>query len=428
MKTVSITILVITLFLIPSFAQSNWSAQNSGTNYLLNGVSFVDENNGWVSGWGGIMLHTTNGGQTWGLQNTQATYGLDCVFFTDLQNGWAAGYSGSVVHTTNGGETWTSQDILSSNDDINKLFFIDTSRGWAVGGYYDIMTGFYARSIYSTTDGGNNWNLQYRMSYEPVLQSVYFTDSNTGYAAGGSGIMKTTNGGNNWFAQQNLTSFGLAGIFFTNSSNGFVVGQYLGVPHYSVIFKTTNGGNNWNEISLGTNEALDGIYFTNELNGWAVGNDYSSGNNSALIYRTTDGGDNWVKQNIPTFNNLESVFFINDAKGWAVGGLGSIITYDSPTPVELSNPTVPVDYILAQNYPNPFNPTTTIEYSIPQSGNVKLQVYNSIGEEVATLVNNYKEAGTYQVDFNSKNLTSGIYFYKLEAGKFIQTKKMILLK
>ena len=427
MKTVSITILLITLFVIPSFAQSNWSAQNSGTNYLLNGVSFVDENNGWVSGWGGIMLHTTNGGQTWGLQNTQATYGLDCVFFTDLQNGWAAGYSGSVVHTTDGGETWTSQDI-STNNDINKLFFINTSIGWAAGGFFDFLSGSYGRAIYNTTDGGNNWNLQYYMSFETQMHSIYFIDNNTGYAAGGVGIMKTTNGGSSWSVQQTLSSFSLADIFFKNSSNGFVVGQYLGVPHYSVIFKTTNGGNNWNEISLGTNEALDGIYFTNELNGWAVGNDYSSGNNSALIYRTTDGGDNWVKQNIPTFNNLESVFFINDAKGWAVGGLGSIITYDSPTPVELSNPTVPVDYMLAQNYPNPFNPTTTIEYSIPQSGNVKLQVYNSIGEEVATLVNNYKEAGTYQVDFNSKNLTSGIYFYKLEAGKFIQTKKMILLK
>jgi hypothetical protein len=122
------------------------------------------------------------------------------------------------------------------------------------------------------------------------------------------------------------------------------------------------------------------------------------------------------------------VFFINDSKGWAVGGLGTIITYDVPTPVELPNCTVPVKYMLAQNYPNPFNPTTTIEFSIPESGNVKLQVYNSIGEEVATLVNDYKEAGTYQVDFNSKNLTSGIYLYKIQAGNFSSIKKMILLK
>jgi photosystem II stability/assembly factor-like uncharacterized protein len=156
MKIRLVTLLTIVIFSIPIFAQQNWYAENSGTNYPLNGISFVDENNGWVSGWGGIMLHTTNGGQTWGLQNTQATYGLDCVFFTDPQNGWSAGYSGSVVHTTDGGETWTSQDILSSNDDINKLFFINASRGWAVGGYYDIMTGFYARSIYNTTDGGNS--------------------------------------------------------------------------------------------------------------------------------------------------------------------------------------------------------------------------------------------------------------------------------
>jgi photosystem II stability/assembly factor-like uncharacterized protein len=428
MKSKIFTILFAAIFSFPTLAQSNWSAQNSGTNYLLNGVSFVDENNGWVSGWGGIMLHTTNGGQTWGLQNTQATYGLGCVFFTDLQNGWAAGYSGSIVHTTDGGETWTSQDILSSNDDINKLFFIDVSRGWAVGGYYDIMTGFYARSIYSTTDGGNNWNLQYRMSYEPVLQSVYFTDSNTGYAAGGSGIMKTTNGGNNWFAQQTLTSFGFADIFFTNSTNGYVVGEYRGVPHYSVIFKTTNGGNNWNEIPLGTNEALAGIYFTDDLNGWAVGNDYSSGNNLALIYRTTDGGNNWVKQNIQFFDALSSISFISDTKGWAVGQLGTIITYDGPVPVELPNSMVPVKYMLEQNYPNPFNPSTTIEYSIPESGNVKLKVYNSLGEEVATLVNDYKEAGNYKINFDAADLSCGIYYYRLTSNSFNKIRKMVLLK
>jgi hypothetical protein len=85
-------------------------------------------------------------------------------------------------------------------------------------------------------------------------------------------------------------------------------------------------------------------------------------------------------------------------------------------------------YNLSQNYPNPFNPTTTINYSLPNSSFVKLVVYNSIGQEIATLVNETIAAGNHNVEFDASNLPSGIYFYKLQAGSFVETKKMILLK
>ena len=431
MKGLSIMILVSALITSLCFAQSNWQAENSGTNYPLNGVSFVDENNGWVSGWAGIVLHTTNGGQTWRLQNTAANYGLYCVFFTDLQNGWAAGYGGEVVHTTDGGETWTSQDI-SSYDDINRLFFIDASRGWAVGGYYDIMTGFSARAIYSTTDGGSNWNVQYRMSYEPELHSVRFTDGDTGYAAGGSAILKTTDSGNNWFVEQNLPSFDLSDVFFTSSTTGFVAGEYEGVPHYSSVFRTTDGGNNWNQTSLGTNEALAGLYFTDELNGWAVGNDFSGGNNLALIYRTTDGGNNWMKQSIPSFDALASVSFIDGTKGWAVGHLGTIISTEVTTSVGSSSR--PTEFTLSQNYPNPFNPSTRIKFDLPEASTVSLIIYDVLGRQVAQLATGYHEAGYHSVTWNASNQASGIYFARFNVTdaqgniKYMKVNKLVLMK
>ncbi len=83
---------------------------------------------------------------------------------------------------------------------------------------------------------------------------------------------------------------------------------------------------------------------------------------------------------------------------------------------------------LEQNFPNPFNPTTNINFSIPVSGNVKLVVYNSIGAEVAVLVNDYKSEGEYSYNFNGKNLTSGVYYYKLFSGNGIITKKMLMIK
>ncbi len=92
------------------------------------------------------------------------------------------------------------------------------------------------------------------------------------------------------------------------------------------------------------------------------------------------------------------------------------------------NVSLPIEFLLEQNYPNPFNPSTLISYNIPQSGLVTLKVFNVLGKEVATLVNEFKPAGKYEFEFNGKNLSNGIYFYKLEAGKNISIKKMILLK
>jgi hypothetical protein len=90
--------------------------------------------------------------------------------------------------------------------------------------------------------------------------------------------------------------------------------------------------------------------------------------------------------------------------------------------------TLPTAYSLEQNYPNPFNPSTKINFSIPESGFVTMRIYNSIGEEIGTLLNEDKSAGTYEVDFVAEGLTSGIYFYSITTGNFTQTKKMILMK
>ena len=88
----------------------------------------------------------------------------------------------------------------------------------------------------------------------------------------------------------------------------------------------------------------------------------------------------------------------------------------------------PVAYKLAQNYPNPFNPATRIKYSIPEKSHVTLKVYNLLGQQVASLVNEVQTQGNYVALFEANKLSSGVYFYKLEAGKYSQTRKMLLMK
>jgi hypothetical protein len=108
---------------------------------------------------------------------------------------------------------------------------------------------------------------------------------------------------------------------------------------------------------------------------------------------------------------------------------------DIYTKAELEKDLVPTEFVLYQNYPNPFNPVSTIRYSIPsvtlsgvEGSRVQLKIYDVLGNEVATLVDEYKPAGTYEVEFNAAKYTSGVYFYRLQAGSFVETKKMLMIK
>ena len=158
---------------------------------------------------------------------------------------------------------------------------------------------------------------------------------------------------------------------------------------------------------------------------------------SFLLQQSALTQEGWFWQNpLPQGNDLNSICFIDANIGTAVGPGGTIlrttnggVTFIGDEP----NPKQPNSFLLSHNYPNPFNPATTITYQIPQTEFVTLKVYDILGKEIATLVNEEKPAGSYEVEFNShsgevRNLTSGIYFYQIKAGEYSETKKMILLK
>jgi len=123
-----------------------------------------------------------------------------------------------------------------------------------------------------------------------------------------------------------------------------------------------------------------------------------------------------------TDNDVETGSYIYRLKQVDFNGT---FTYSNEVEVDV---TAPLTFNLEQNYPNPFNPSTKINYSVPEAGNVKLAVYNIVGEEVVVLVNGYTQAGSFDVTFNASNLPSGVYLYKLQSANSVQTKKMILLK
>jgi hypothetical protein len=124
------------------------------------------------------------------------------------------------------------------------------------------------------------------------------------------------------------------------------------------------------------------------------------------------------------------LYFLLQAKGNGAYSIGEIYVYGVPrgTDVAMLNSEIPKTYSLSQNYPNPFNPVSKIRYDLPQESNVSLKIYDVLGREVKVLVDAKQTVGSYEVEFNAAKYSSGLYFYRITAGNFVQTKKMMLLK
>ena len=409
MRTLKIALVV---FFLSITIHAQWYPQNSGVSINLNSIFFIDANVGWAVGEHGIIIRTTDGGTTWTQQTSGRIVEFEDVWFKDVNTGIVVGGLNTILKTTDGGLTWIEK-LGGGGWYFFGVSFPDPNNGWVVG----------QRSmIYKTTDGGETWNGNYATN-DYDLYSVSFTDSNKGLIVGedhyyGSGIiLRTTNGGS-W--EYYYRTSGLYDVFRTDENNGRAVGRGT-----DKIIRTTDGGITWLGEYQNNNIYLNGIHLIDTNNGFAVGS-------KGTILRTTDNGATWIQQTSGTLSNLYCIFFIDLNNGWIVGEGGLILrtTNGGVTFVENegNNISQPKDYLLEQNFPNPFNPVTSIQYELSSRQFVTLIVYDLLGKEVATLVNEDKPAGTYELEFDGTGLPSGVYFYQLKAENFIETKKMILLR
>ena len=149
------------------------------------------------------------------------------------------------------------------------------------------------------------------------------------------------------------------------------------------------------------------------------------------VFLSTNNGSSWNSVNSGLTNTIVSGLAIsgnNIFAGIWGGGVWRRSLSEMITGIENKQNNLPTSFSLQQNYPNPFNPITTINYSISQASFVTIKVYDVLGKEVATIVNGNKPVGNYSVEFDASKLVSGIYFYRLQAGNFTETKKLILIK
>jgi len=455
MKIIILFLLVFTIETSVQ-SQSGWVVQPSGVNFVLNKITFINSQTGFVIGYSKNILKTTDRGENWNqIFTVDSVTELRDIFFVNQNTGYAAGgvfiygpgteyyFSSTLAKTTNSGNNWFTvfRDTNQSPPTIlGSVYFTSSDVGYIGAGLYSNGDG----RLFKTTDGAVSWN---ELSFDNINGypfSMYFSNELTGNAAVSNKAIKTTNGGINW--TQHNSSFApsfLLSLFFIDQNTGYACGGSPPFPGQSFIMKTTNAGDNWNTLlnRYGNNDYdLNSIYFPSSNIGYAVGSSLLGIgfiDTLSIILKTTDSGIKWGFQNSPHIA-LRSVYFFDPDTGFAVGMNGTILkTTDGGgeiiSNINYSGNIIAGNFSLSQNYPNPFNPKTIIRYSIPSKANgqlsiVKLLVFDNLGKEIVTLVNEKQNAGSYSVEFNGENLSSGIYFYKLSAVEFTETKRMILLK
>jgi photosystem II stability/assembly factor-like uncharacterized protein len=411
MKIFSKVILILfTISLANNFTLSQWDSIPSGTNEILRCVQVISPSLIYAAG-STRVLKSTDAGFSW-IQLTPITgTNINKIQFPQGSGnltGWAAASSG-IYKTTDGGLNWVQQ--------LTTTPFIDMY-------FTDINTGVALRSINQlrrTTDGGMNYStititneagLTARALSAPNLSAWYVLSSKT--SADSSFIFKSTDQGETWTEVSRTNGIFLT-ITFVNSLNGIIAGED------GKLKRTFNAGMTWDSANTGVTVDLLYSKYVGGVTAYAVGD-------NRTIIKTTNGGFTWISQStgIATLRGIDAL--PNDAFAITCGVGGTILRTTNLTGVTQAGNNIPEGFSLGQNYPNPFNPETNILFTLSEEGSVNLAVFDILGKEITVLINGNLTPGNYSLSFNASNLPSGMYFYRLIADNFTETKKMILIK
>ena len=387
---------------------------------------FVNENIGYVININGEVHKTIDGGNTWKLIYQFDSIPIRCIGFADENNGWI----GSIGRFGNQVADYLFRTIPSPEPaGLCGIYVVDKSTIFACGRYSDSPT------IIRSTDGGNSWTSQDLSNVANGLVDIFFFNPDTGFAVGSVGeppqrsglILRTVNGGDTWFTARTLPVNGIScwKISFPSRNVGYVSYQMIDKDVY--YLKTVDGGVSWtqNHFATAGNFSAQGIGFVTENLGW-MGSWPGADMDERTSYETRNGGRTWTKVDHAGIN-VNRIRIVNDNLAYAIGTNVYRISQGNVTEVEQLKELVE-EYKLKQNYPNPFNPATKINYEVSKTEFVTIRVYDSIGKEVATLVNDVHMPGSYTYEFDASFFSSGVYYYTFTAGDFTETKKMLLVK
>jgi hypothetical protein len=312
--------------------------------------------------------------------------------------------TGEGIHmSSNNGASWTKTSTAPG-----RAITLDLAANFIVGG---------GGGVQRSTNNGQTWN---SLGGGGDVYSLLVT--NTGTILAGtynSGINRTTNGGTNW-TNSGTTLFG-----------NVTIGKFVQLPSSNIyvhtlggMFRSTDDGASWAAVA-GTPVGVQYRTLT------SAGGTLLLGTPSGLYMSTNEGGS-WTNHATGLLNTfLDYLSLAPDGRLYGAGGAGIYRTVNPiVTGVQHFSNDIPGEFRLEQNYPNPFNPTTKVKFQIPnlKPQTVSLKVYDILGREVRTLVNENLQPGSYEVTFDASGLSSGAYLYRLTAGGFTQTKRMVLMR
>jgi len=470
--------LLFTLFAFNIYSQNDgigvWTqTYNNGGRIYGASINPVSQNTLYVCSLDSGVYKTSNAGISWIQCNTGMTYfHVQCVAVspsnpsivyagTDSLGGWT---TSGVYKSTDAGASWTivSAGIYDSKG-IQAIIVHPTNPNIVYVGVFNAVA-VSAVGLWKTTDGGTTWapantgvdNKQIlALAFNPLNPNVIYAGTSLADPVASTGpckIFKSVNAGASWTAvvtgiPQTSTDNNPIRCMSVSSSDTNVVlaGLFLNAAALTGgMYVTTNGGASWTQKHSGlplTTGTLPRacLIKPGSSTEFFVGIDQSAGTGIMGMFRSTDQGTSWSDFNGGSLGSsvttIRALVFKTTgnptlyAGAASTSGIRGVHEYSwLASGVGNNNGDVPKTYNLSQNYPNPFNPVTKISYQLPLSGYVKISVYNMMGKEVAVLVNGFQKAGYFDINFNASNLSSGVYFYRIFTDKFVNTKKMILIK
>jgi hypothetical protein len=376
----------------------SWRELNTpGTNYdnPTTDIAMTDSSHIWFVTSNGKIYSTSNGGSAWTLQycDTSITKYIDYIEMFNANEGVAmadapsAGKPAVFLHTSNGGTVWTPVlptgfEGEHSGDDWRRIDFVDKNVGY-----------FYASKLgvpYKTTDGGATWKAV-PFPQKIMAQSLNFYNASIGLAA-----------------------------------------VYMGADRIAPwLYRTTDGGASWKFLKVTDDK------------GWGNDIEFVPGDPSKVWYTSYEGmffssdtGSTWVKQSFDSASvKGRDIKLVAGNIGWfgcdskaVYRTTQSAVVFNLQTSVNRSAQALPASFALNQNFPNPFNPSTTISFALPARSHVTLDIFDLMGRHVASILSEELSAGLHSRQWNAAGFPSGMYFYRLQAGAYTETKRLLLLR
>ena len=425
MTTQSICLALVLVLLCP-FASAQWVQTNvpNGNRVSCFAVSGA---NLFAGGAGGLSL-STNSGTSWTAVNTRVDSSTAIGYVNALAVSDTNLFAGTLVgafRSSNNGVSWTQAGFFGST--VTALVVKDTLLFAGVSVYSGMVT------VFVSSDNGASWtdtglNLEdsgqggavtcFAVSGTFLFAGAIGHYSDVGYAGGG--VFLSTNNGTSWTEADS----GLSPLEFNGITCAAVNGSGLFVATERGVYVSTNNGTSWAP-------ANSGLPLHNEISALVASgtNLFAGTHGGGDVFSSTNSGTSWTAVNTGLTDTVITALAIAGTNLFAGTADGGIWRRPASQVASVNHTDgLPSVIHLEQNYPNPFNPSTTIKYELPKSSQVTLSVFDILGREGSVLVSERMDEGVHEAKLDGSTLSSGVYFYRLQAGDFVQSKRMIIVK